>query len=73
MLSLYLSLMLPFEPRFRTFIINGYYTKSKRLQSLEFLFLIYLCIFGLALRFIKEQRGPNLVSPCLINLFILSF
>ena len=22
---------LPFEPRFRMFIINGYYTKSKRL------------------------------------------
>ena len=27
-----------FEPRFRMFIINGYDRKSKRLQSLEFLF-----------------------------------
>ena len=31
MLSLYLTTTLPFEPRFRMFIINGYYTKSKRL------------------------------------------
>ena len=39
MLSLYLTPTFPFEPRFRTFIINGHYTKSKRLQSLNSLFV----------------------------------
>ena len=31
MLSLYLTRKLPFEPRCRMFVINGYFTKSKRL------------------------------------------
>ena len=31
MTSLYLTLTLPFGPRFHMFITNGYYTKSKRL------------------------------------------
>ena len=36
MSSLYLTPTLPFEPSFRMFVINGYYTKSKRLQFLFF-------------------------------------
>ena len=29
-----------FEPRFRMFIINGYYTKTKRVKSLDSLFYL---------------------------------
>ena len=35
MSSLYLNPTLPFEPRFHMVIINCYYTKSKRLESLD--------------------------------------
>ena len=41
MLSLNLTPRLSFEPRFRMFIINGYDRKSKRLQSLDFLFFSF--------------------------------
>ena len=41
MLSLNLTPKLSFEPRFRMFIINGYDRKSKRLQSLDFLFFSF--------------------------------
>ena len=37
--SLNLTPKLSFEPRFRIFIINDYDRKSKRLQSLDFLYL----------------------------------
>ena len=39
--SLYVHPNSSFEPRFCLFIINSYYTKSKRLQSLNFLFYLY--------------------------------
>ena len=35
MVSIYLTPTLSFEPRFRMFIINSYYTKIKHLQSLD--------------------------------------
>ena len=45
--SIYLTTTLSCEPRFRMFIINGYYTKSKCLQSLFFLLkdAIIYCVF----------------------------
>ena len=39
--SLYVHPNSSSEPRFCLFIINSYYTKSKRLQSLDFLFYLY--------------------------------
>ena len=44
--------------RFRMFIINGYYTKSKRLQSLDSLFTIFLSSFSLFIYLcdIQNQR-----------------
>ena len=41
MLSLKLTPMLAFEPRFRRFIINGYDRKTKLLYSLDFLLFLY--------------------------------
>ena len=41
MLSLKLTPMLAFEPRFRMFIINGYDRKTKLLYSLDFLLFLY--------------------------------
>ena len=48
MSSIYLAPTLSSEPRFRMFIINGYYTKSKCLQSLDFLLkdVIYYVLFA---------------------------
>ena len=40
MSSLYLTPMLPFEPRFGLFILNGYYEKATRLS------LDSLCEYG---------------------------
>ena len=42
MLSLYLTPTLPFERRFCMFIISGYYTKCKGLQSLDSLLVYFL-------------------------------
>ena len=45
---MYLTPTLSCEPRFCMFIINGYYTKSKRLQSLDSLLedvIIYCVLF----------------------------
>ena len=47
MSSIYLTPMLSCEPRFCVFIINGYYTKSNRLQSLDSSIqgvVIYYCV-----------------------------
>ena len=59
--SLYLTPTLPFEPKFGMFIINGYYTKSKRLKSLDSLFFLFCHSFGLL------DVAPDLQYMFLIN------
>ena len=50
---MYLNLTpkLSLEPRFCKFIINGYYTKSKRLQSLNFFLLLIWAAYNCSQQF----------------------
>ena len=61
--SIYLTRTLSCELRFRMFIIKGYYTKSKRLQSLDFFLedvIIYCVLFDLTGNIVVECPTPKL-------------
>ena len=68
MLSIYLSPVLSCEPTFRMFIFNGYYTKTKRLQSLDSLLKdvnnILLCYLTRKKMAYKHDQNFSLAQKC---------
>ena len=68
MLSIYLSPVLSCEPTFRMFIFNGYYTKTKRLQSLDSLLKdvnnILLCYLTRKKMAYKHDQNFSLTQKC---------
>ena len=69
MSSLYLFPSLPFEPKLCMFIINGYYTKSKRFLSLDSLLTTLLSTKSI--NFFKSTRTDfNLLASNSENLSI---